>query len=342
MRNSLKALLIVGSTVGVFGCDEAAQMALQMGSPEAAAAAGDGDEAAAAAGNGDEAAAAAGNGDEAAAGNGDEAAAAAGEGVAAPDDAVPSSRFPGACNTRVFSLNVSGQRYDHELEFAYDEDGRWTDQWTLDAPGASPSYHLIRTLDGAGLPVTIHADQGDDGHFESTVLFAREPGREREITDEGNDGALDRIKVTLFDAQGRPNYEFTDADADGLDDVRVHFLYTELGHLDARVHINPQTRNLSLVESFLYDAKGRLVQRSDDEGADGSIDLIESRSYDALGNMVERVEARPIHGVSGGTETVSLTTLSHDSSGNVTDEVHERFDGSEGFRRRSDYSCFSN
>jgi hypothetical protein len=57
---------------------------------------------------------------------------------------------------------------------------------------------------------------------------------------------------------------------------------------------------------------------------------------------VEAIEARPIHTVSGATETLSLTTLSHDSSGNVIDEVQERFDGSEGFRRRSDYSCFSN
>jgi hypothetical protein len=251
--------------------------------------------------------------------------------------------WPGPCVVSFVPLAENDTRSLGHLEFAYDDEGRTTDEWQDDDGDGEPETHVLHERDGAGRLRTSSWDYAFDGRFDALRFYSFEEGKRMRVLDDlDNDGLFDAVTTTSLGADGRPEMVEFDLDNDGFPEIRQMLVFDDAGRLSQQSDFDLRTTDQATTHRYVYDAQtGHLQSIDSDRGDDGRLD--EQRSYTWTAQGYAATEELQIftYGPEGEEAfTAEKTAWRRDADGNAIESTHELPDGQVSRRAFYNYTCW--
>lgn len=269
------------------------------------------------------------------------------EAAAAPAPEAPlgivGPHWPGPCVVSFVPMTENATRSLGHLEYAYDDEGRTTDEWQDDDGDGEPDTHVLYERDAAGRPRTVSWDYAFDGRYDALRFYTFEEGKRMRVLDDfDNDGLFDTVTTTSVDVNGRPEMVEVDLDNDGLPELRQVLTFDATGRLAQQADFDLRTTDRATTHRYVYDAQtGHLQTVDTDAGDDGRID--EQRAYTWTAQGYAETEERQVfvYGPEGDEAfTAEKIAWRRDGDGNVLESTHQLPDGQVSRRAFYDYACW--
>jgi hypothetical protein len=251
--------------------------------------------------------------------------------------------WPGPCVVSFVPVAEDDTRSLGHHEFAYDEEGRTTDEWLDEDGDNEPETHVLYDRDALGRPHTISWDAAFDGRIDALRFFAFEEGKRIRVLDDlDNDGLFDAATTTSLDAGGRPELTEIDGDNDGEPEVRQFLTFDDLGRLSVQADFDLRTTDQATVHRYTYDPTEGFLQSIDtDVGDDGRLEEQRLFTWTAQGYAATEEHQVFVY-AAGGEEAFTAEKISwrRDADGNPIESVHELPEGQVSRRAFYDYTCW--
>lgn len=197
------------------------------------------------------------------------------------------------------------------------------------------SYHY----DERDRLVEVGTDDGGDGTIDAVeVRTLDDRGRALKIAHTDASGALTRLELNTWDAQGRRLDWTVDAPVGGPVETRQTWRWDANGKADGRTttQVMPDGTPRTSIFRDRLDADGRLVGHENDLDGDGDVDNRNTRLYDSAGQLAEIRIDTDLDGADD-----STTIYSYDGQGRLAQlSIDQGLDGASDTVIYRDYANF--